>query len=235
LEQLRYDTLSLNDLVRFAQTNLGISVGRSTISRVLNEFGMTSYTLPKKPKLTSAQRKDRVSWCTGHLDWSIDDWSKVIFSDESSFELINRHNKIYIRRYRYDQHRLEKSQPRTHKGGGLGMWGCLTNHGVGNLVFYQGSIDSSKYIELLDSNLSSAFNRFPVSDRTGAILQQDNAKIHTSKKTLTYMKNKRIKLLSWPANSTRCLPLYIHKKNRCVTLLLAYERMIEFKTDEGVL
>jgi len=115
------------------------------------------------------------------------------------------------------------------------MWDCLTNHGVGNLVFYQGSIDSSKYIELLDSNLSSAFNRFPVSDRTGAILQQDNAKIHTSKKTLTYMKNKRIKLLSWPANSTRCLPLYIHKKNRCVTLLLAYERMIEFKTDEGVL
>ena len=49
----------------------------------------------------------------------MNDWSNVIFSDESNFEVLNRKNRIYIRRFRNDRTRFERSQKRVHKGGGI--------------------------------------------------------------------------------------------------------------------
>lgn len=201
LEQLRDDTLSVNDLTRYVQTFLGVTIGRSTVSRILNEFDMISYVAPKKPKIKPIQRKRRVSWCYEHRGWSNSDWSHVVFSDESRFELVNRNNRIYIRRHRSDKRRLERSQPRTHQGGGLSVWGCLTYYGLSNLVFYEGKMNSLKYIEMLDANLPSVFNLLPVSCYQRKIFQQDNAKPHVSAKTMAYFERNRINVLPWPANS----------------------------------
>ena len=119
LQQQRDDTASLADLVRYANTNLNLSISRSTISRILQDFNMMSYILPRKPLITQVQRRNRLKWCYDHLDWSTDDWSKVIFSDESNYEVVNRKNRIYIRRFRNDRTRSERSQKRVHKGGGV--------------------------------------------------------------------------------------------------------------------
>ncbi|CAF1643214.1 unnamed protein product, partial [Adineta ricciae] len=83
-EQLRDDTYSLNDLVRYSHTNLNLSVSRSTISRILRGFNMISYIAPRKPRVTSVQRRNRITWCYEHLNWSVRDWSNVVFSDEIS-------------------------------------------------------------------------------------------------------------------------------------------------------
>ena len=126
---------------------------------------MISHVAPKKPKITPIQRKHRVTWCCENRGWSNNDWSQIVFSDESCFELVNRNNRIYIRRYAHDKRRLERSQPYTHQGGGLSIWGCLTYYGLSNLVFYEGKMNSSKYIEIVDANLPSIFNLLPASCR----------------------------------------------------------------------
>ena len=90
LQQLRDDTNFLADLVRYAHTNLNLFLSRSTISRILREFDMVSYIAPWKPKITRAQRSNRVHWYHQHSDWSMKQWSRVIFSDESNFEIVNR-------------------------------------------------------------------------------------------------------------------------------------------------
>ena len=118
LQQLRDDTYSLADLVRYAQTDLNLSISRSTISCVLREYNMISHIAPRKPRITPAQRGDRLQWCYEHLDWSTEEWSNVIFSDESNYEGFNRKNRIYIRRFWNDRTRFERSQKRVHKGGG---------------------------------------------------------------------------------------------------------------------
>ena len=119
LEQLRDDTLSLNDLVRYTHTNLNLSINRVTVSRILGSFDMISYIAPRKPRITAVQRRKRLEWCYEHLSWTLEDWSNVIFSAESNFELLNRKNRIYIRRFRNDRTRFERSQERVHKGGGI--------------------------------------------------------------------------------------------------------------------
>ncbi|CAM4917149.1 unnamed protein product [Rotaria socialis] len=121
LQQVRDDTLSLNDLIRYVQTSFNITVSRRTVSRILNEFDMFSYVAPKKPRINHRQRYSRLQWCYQHSSWGENDWSKVIFTDESNLEILNRKNRIYIRRFRNGLKRFERSQPRVHKGGGVGI------------------------------------------------------------------------------------------------------------------
>ena len=119
LQQVRDDTLSLTDLVRFARTDLNLTITRQTVSRILRDFDMVSYIVPRKPRITPAQRRTGVAWCYEHLSRSVNDWSNVVFTDESNYEILNRKNQIYIRRFRHDPTRCEHSQQRVHKGGGI--------------------------------------------------------------------------------------------------------------------
>ena len=96
LQQLRDDTFSLPDLVRYARTNLNLSISTSTISRILRDYDMISYIAPRKPRITPTQRRDRLQWCYEYLNWSMEEWSNVIFSDESNYEILNRKNRIYF-------------------------------------------------------------------------------------------------------------------------------------------
>ena len=117
LQQVRDDTLSLTYLVRFARTDLNLTITRQTVSRILCDFDMVSYIVPRKPRITPAQRCTRVAWCYEHLSWSVSDWSNIVFTDESNYEILNRKNRIYIRCFRHDPTRFERSQQRVHRGG----------------------------------------------------------------------------------------------------------------------
>ena len=125
LQQLRDDTGSLADLVRYVNTNLNLSIGRSTISCVLQAYNMLSYVAPRKPQTTPTPRRNRLTWCYDHLNWSINDCFYVIFADEGNFEVLNRKNQNSIRRFRNDRTRFERSQKRVHKGGDVCL--CLTH------------------------------------------------------------------------------------------------------------
>ena len=126
LEQVRDETNSLTDLVRYANTNLGLSISTSTISRILRQYNTISYITSRKSRITPKQQRARIDWCNEHLSWSIPDWSRVIFSDESNYEVLNRKNRIHFRRFRTDRTRFEQSKKRTHRGGGLCI--CTTQH-----------------------------------------------------------------------------------------------------------
>ena len=118
-QQIRDDTFSLTDLVRFARTDLNLTITRQTVSRILPDFDMVSYIAPRKPRITPAQRRTRVAWCYEHLSCSVNDWSNVVFTDESNYEILNQKNQIYIRRFRHDLIRFERSQQRVHRGGDI--------------------------------------------------------------------------------------------------------------------
>ena len=119
LQQVRDDALSLTDLVRFAHTDLNLTIIRQTVSRILSDFDMVSYIAPRTPRITPAQGCNRIAWCYEHLNWSVNDWSNVVFMDESNYEILNRKNRIHIRRFRHDSTRVERSQQRVHRGGGI--------------------------------------------------------------------------------------------------------------------
>ena len=119
LQQLRDDTASLADFVRYVNTNLNLLISRSAISRILQDYYIVSYIARRKRQITSTQRRNRLTRCYDHLNWSINDWSNVIFSHENNFEVLNRKSGVYIRRFRNDRTRFKRSQKRVDKGGGI--------------------------------------------------------------------------------------------------------------------
>ena len=53
---------------------------------------------------------------------------------------------------------------------------CLTYYGLSNLIFYEGKMNLSKYIEIHDANLPSIFNLVPASCCRRKLFQDHNAK-----------------------------------------------------------
>ncbi|GFW97859.1 transposable element Tcb2 transposase [Trichonephila clavipes] len=51
-------------------------------------------------RLTSRHRRDRREWATEHVNWRRDEWSIVLFSDESCFPVHPDIRRIFIWRYR---------------------------------------------------------------------------------------------------------------------------------------
>ena len=82
----RSPTSSCNK-VRANLLRKGTDVSISTVSRRLSkEFGLKSCKPTKKTKLTPIMKKKRLAFAKKHLHWTADDWGKVLFNDESTFQ-----------------------------------------------------------------------------------------------------------------------------------------------------
>ena len=69
-------------------TAAGHQVSKATVHRYLvRDLGCKAFVQRKVPKITEKQRKDRLKFCKDRRNWTMTEWSKVIFSDESPFEL----------------------------------------------------------------------------------------------------------------------------------------------------
>lgn len=79
------------ELTREWKETSGVDVDASTVRRRLIANGLKSYRPRKKPLITEKQRLKRLAWAKEHKSWSVEQWSRVIFSDESTFTL-NQHS-----------------------------------------------------------------------------------------------------------------------------------------------
>ncbi|GFW59364.1 transposable element Tc1 transposase [Trichonephila clavipes] len=74
-----------------------VSVRPRTFRRRLQEIGLPGCKAHPKPLLTEFQRKRRLTWAREHSLWTIKDWEKVIFSDESQFCISGNQSSAYVR------------------------------------------------------------------------------------------------------------------------------------------
>ena len=193
LEQIRNETNSLADLARYVNMNMNLSIITLTINRILRQHNMVSSRALRKPRITPKQRRARVDWWNEHLSWSVQDWSKVIFSDKINYEVLNRSNRIYFRRFRTDRTRSEQSRKRTHRGGDLSVWSFITCHGPGLVIIFEGCLNYFEDIDLLEEHLPTALKWFPNNQLNDIIYQQDNTRAHLSKMTQDFFKKNNIK------------------------------------------
>ena len=79
---------------------------------------------------------------------------RIVFSDESNYTVINRKNKVIVRRHHNEKYHSRFIVPRLQGGGGsVGIWGCITYDGPGLHMLYDGRMDQHRYIETLENYL----------------------------------------------------------------------------------
>ena len=104
--------------------------------------------LKKNILIRPANRKKRINFCKEKRDWTIEDWKNVVFSDEAMVAIGND-RKIHI--WRRSAPYLICSEDRNRIA--VMFWGCVSSRGVGALIPVSGTIDSVKYIEILENYL----------------------------------------------------------------------------------
>ncbi len=66
-------------------TEAGIKASRATTHRRVKEFGYSCHIPLVKPLLNHRQRQRCLTWAKEKKNWTVAQWSKVLFSDESKF------------------------------------------------------------------------------------------------------------------------------------------------------
>ena len=131
-----------------------VSVSRWTVQRCLNKKGLGFCVAARKPLLRVLDCLNRIKWCRERLHWSVEEWAKVIFSDESNFEVINHKSILIIKMLAGEKFKERFCVPRIQGGGGsVGIWGCFSHKGTGSYNIYNGRINQYNYKETLESKL----------------------------------------------------------------------------------
>ena len=191
------------------EVNLALKnhISRQTVNRRLIDRKLCCYVAAKKPLLKPIDRLKRIKFCRAILKMTYYELKRIIFSDESNFTVINRKNRVIIRRHYNEKFRSRFIVLRLQGGGGsVGIWGCITYDGPGLCCLYDGRMDQHKYIETLENHLIPTRDIF-FSNESEWQFQQDNAPCHKAKAVTIWFQENNIKVLQWPARSPDLNPI----------------------------
>ncbi|GFV91664.1 HTH_Tnp_Tc3_2 domain-containing protein [Trichonephila clavipes] len=72
------------------------TISKRTVQRSLHHMGFTRRRPTRVPLLNARHRTARLAWTREHIDWSVEDWKLVAWSDESRFRLLNANERHRI-------------------------------------------------------------------------------------------------------------------------------------------
>src|SRR3954467_3246828 len=68
-------------------------VSAETTRRYLKKAGMKAVVKKKKPLLSARHKKARLDFAEGHKDWTVEDWKRVVWSDETKINRLGSDGK----------------------------------------------------------------------------------------------------------------------------------------------
>ncbi|CAH1767297.1 947_t:CDS:2, partial [Entrophospora sp. SA101] len=69
--------------------------------------------------------------------WSSNEWDKIIFSDESRFELFQNNSNDWVWRKPGEKYNKENLSPTVKKSDGIIVWGCFTREKMDPLALVE--------------------------------------------------------------------------------------------------
>ncbi len=132
-------------------------------------------------------------------NWTVAQWSKVLFSDESKFCISFGNHGPRIWRKGGEAHSQSCMKSSVTFPQSVMIWGAMSSAGVGPLWFLKTNVTAPVYQEILKHfMLPSADQLFKDAD---FIFQKDLAPAHTAKSTKSWLNDHGVGVLDRPANS----------------------------------
>lgn len=178
-----------------------------TVRRALKDVGCFPSKKPKKPKLSPKNIKARRVFALSHQQWTIDDWKRVLWSDECK---INRFNSDGIHYFWSNTGKATQSyqviETVKHGGGSIMVWGCFSEFGVGPLVLVEGIMNKEIYLNILYENLPVVMGQMDFTEED-IVFQQDNDPKHASKLVRNWLEKEKFETMVWPSQSPDLNPI----------------------------
>ena len=154
---LRDRQVTLRELQADLTVVTGQPLSHSLISRRLSEKGLNARRPRKKPLLTDEHRRVRRQWAANHRDWREDDWTRVLFTDESKISIGN-YGCTYVWRRQGEELSPECCLSTVQHPASVMLWGFMASSGVGSIHKIEGKLNATGYQEILaDKMLPDAY------------------------------------------------------------------------------
>ncbi|GFT81309.1 transposable element Tcb2 transposase, partial [Trichonephila clavipes] len=157
-------------------------------------------------RLTSRHRHDRREWATEHVNWRRNEWSNVLFSDESRFSVHPDNRRIFIWR-----DRGSKNNPAfVHEsvrfgGGGVLVYGGISIEGRTELyIIRDGPLTARRYRNEI---LRPIVVPYAAAIGYDFILMDNNCRPHSTNRVKDFLFEEGILRMKWPACSPDMNPI----------------------------
>ena len=199
-----------NSKLTYAQLKIeaNVDVHKNTLYRMLKEEGITNWLARKRPLITPEVAAKRLQWAKKHQNWSWEEWSKIIWSDECSLERGKGGRRIWVFRSPYEKYNQEMICPyKKGKDISVMIWGAIHGDGRSDVVIMDRDPDSEKSGYTANSYLTVLNDQLPQTWQPGMTFMQDNASIHTAKKVKKWFEDEGIPVIDWPPYSPDLNPI----------------------------
>jgi len=179
----------------------------STTRKALHKAGLRYLRRRKKPRLSKQQIRARLAFAQQHAGWTVEDWKRVIWSDETMFNLYEPEGDAYY--WGQPGGRLDSRSVREavkYGSGYIMVWGCMMADGLGLCCRIEGNLNAELYEQILSDELtwSLEYHNREVSD---ILFQQDNDPKHTSKRATKWFEKHGMEVMDWPPQSPDLSPI----------------------------
>ena len=204
-------------------TSKGYPASKTTVHNYMTKCLHLKPLKPRcQPKLTEEQKMKRLKFAQERKNWSIQDWRRVLFSDESSFEIFHRPNRQNDRVWAHRSSDVAPTETVKHPLKVM-VWAMMSYQGLSELHFVpRGQTVTAEYYveEVLKKAATSTMQRkkqkgSPTTVKllprmSDAIFQQDGAPAHNAARTQKWCRDNLPSFWEkgvWPGNSPDLSPI----------------------------
>ncbi len=196
------------EATQFINPTLSDPVTAETVRNVLKNNNFQSVVKKKCPLLKRAHRQEHLKFARYHENWTVEDWKRILWSDETKINRIGSDGRTYTWKMKGEPLSDRITTPTVKHGGGnnLMVWGSMAWGGVGVLSEVQGIMNADQYCDILDGGVVESFEKLEIPEEE-RMFQQDNDPKHTSKKATQWFEDNDIDVMVWPAQSPDLNPI----------------------------
>ena len=139
----------------------------------LKKASMKAVVKTKCPLLSAKHHKACLDYAYTHKDWTVDDWKRVIWSDEAKINCLGSDGRKWV--WKKSGERLsDRLVEGTVKfgGGSVMIWRCMTWEGVGYAAKIDGRMDGDLYLQILKDKLLNTVQYYSLNP-SNIIFQHD--------------------------------------------------------------
>ena len=175
-----------------------IDISSRTVRRRLNEEGLYKLKPLAKPLLSDTHRDNRLKWAKANKKTN---WSKIIFTDETTISQFNKPKKVWRQRGEIIKAPTVKHSAKVH------VYGCFSEEGFGNIYCFTNNLNAELLCTIYKTTLLSSARKLFGRDNHSWRLQEDNDPKHTSEKAERWRNEHDINRISWPSQSPDLNPM----------------------------